>query len=38
MARIRHVGKAEGQALIEALKLIPDQVQQVLRKPTTSKP
>ncbi len=32
MARIRHVGKAEGQALIKALQLLPDQVQQVLEE------
>lgn len=32
MARMRHMGKVEGQRLIEALKPIPDQVQQVLEE------
>ena len=30
MARLRHMGKAEGQEFLSALKLIPDQIQQVL--------
>lgn len=32
MARMRHMGKAEGQKLLEALKPLPDQVQQVLEQ------
>ncbi|TXI42737.1 MAG: glutamine--fructose-6-phosphate transaminase (isomerizing), partial [Nitrosomonas sp.] len=32
MARMRHMGKAEGQALLQALLPLPDQVQQVLEE------